>query len=150
MRLLAIDGQVDKLPMMVRQSESNADAMPADKSLPWWRRGLSESWAALQKIIVVRYHASGVPPLIAPGQEEFLLQNLHATLERAMWAVLNKKQDVYQTSVQKASDWVSTYFIVNLPATQGILTTFSQLKQMDIHPAIPEITASLQAFHHDD
>ena len=146
MRLAALNATVDKLPLLIKEPEDKATSTETNPNQSWWKRGLSESWKSLQKIIVVRYHASGVPPLITPDQQEFLRQNLHGEFESAMWAVLNKKTDVYKSSLQQTATWISQYFEVNNPVTQNMLNSLAQLQQIEINPVLPKITASVEAF----
>lgn len=146
MRLSALNSQVDKLPMIVRQAEKSLASSDSVPSEVWWKRGLSETWQTLQKIIVIRYHQEGVPPLTTPNQQDFLLQNVHAAFEKAMWAVLNKNPDIYHASLQQVSQWINKYFVDNDPVTQNMVSNLNQLQQIDVNPATPKITASLQAF----
>lgn len=147
LRLSALDGQVNNLPFMISHTES---VVPVDQTAldtSWWKHGLNETWKALQKIVVVRYHSAGVPPLVTPDQQDFIRQNLHAMFEQAMWAVLNKKPEVYRASLQQTAQWIQQYFVADASVTQAELSGVNQLLQIDIKPSIPKITASLQAFH---
>lgn len=147
MRLSALDEQVSKLPMLVKHSESNVNPPVVNNNEPWWKRGLQDTWASLQKIIIVRYRASGVPPLVTPEEQDFLVLNLHAMFQKAMWAVLNKQNEVYKASLQQAAAWITQYYVVDSPLTQSMLGNLNQLQQIDVHPAVPRVTASLQAFN---
>lgn len=111
------------------------------------KKGLIETWQGLQKIVVVRYHSAGVPPLVTPDQQTFIRQNIHAMYAQAMWAVLNKKNDIYQASLQQASQWIQQYFAADAQSTQNQVKSINELKQIDINPTLPKITASEQAFH---
>lgn len=147
LKLAAVNDQLDKLPMFVRRPENVALTSTQNADEAWWKRGLQDTWQMLQKIVVIRYNTSGEPPLISPEQHDFLLQNLHAILEKSMWALLNKQAEIYKSSLQQATQWVNQYFMTNSPLTQTALTNLNELQQVDIHPAAPKITATLQAFH---
>ncbi len=145
MRLLAMDQQIDRLPMLVKQAGLAATAVPVDLNQVWWKRGLQETWQALQKIIIVRYNTANTLPLVTPEQKDFLLQNLHAIFAKAMWAVLHRQPEIYQSSLGQASEWVAKYFVVD-PLTQSMLTNLSQLQKINVNPVISQLTASLQTF----
>lgn len=147
LRLSALDAQVNNLPFIARHIEGSVptDQIAVDSS--WWKHGLNETWKALQKIVVIRYHAAGVPPLVTPDQQDFIKQNLHAMFEQAMWAVLNKKPEIYRASLQQAAQWLQQYFAADASVTQSELSGVNQLQQIDINPSVPKITASVQAFH---
>jgi uroporphyrinogen-III synthase len=147
LRLAALDAQVDKLPMLLKPAENTVNSTTTNNNQAWWRRGLEESWQTLQKIVVVRYRATGAPPLVTPEQQDFLMQNIHGMLQRAMWAVINKNADIYHSSLQQAIDWMHQYFMANSALTESMQTNLVQLQQIDIHPTTPKIIASVQAFH---
>jgi uroporphyrin-3 C-methyltransferase len=146
MRLSALDQQVDKLPTLIKPTGDVVAPQAIATNEPWWKRGLQNTWKSLQKIVVVRYHATGTLPLVTPEQQDFLIQNCHAMFEKAMWAVLNKQPEIYHASLQQASNWISQYFVMDSAATKNILTNIVELQQIDIHPTVPRVTTSLQAF----
>jgi uroporphyrin-3 C-methyltransferase len=147
LQLSSLDSQIDKLPLLTRSIESNIATSSVDNNQTWWRRGLDESWRALQKVVVIRYQATGVPPLVTPEQQDFLLQNVHGMLQRAMWALLNKNEDIYRVSLKQASEWIEKYFVTNAAVTQSVLANLNQLQQINIHPDAPKTIASAQVFH---
>jgi uroporphyrin-III C-methyltransferase len=147
MRLYALDQELNKLPMVIRSVNNNVVSTSVINHEPWWKRGLQQSWQMLQKIVVIRYHASGAPPFITPDQQDFLLQNCHAMFEKAMWAVLSKQTAIYHASLQQIANWVSRYFTADASATKSMLDNIGELQQIDVHPVVSGVTASLQAFN---
>lgn len=147
MRLSAMNEQLAKLPFLTKPVDSNVAQTSNNSEQAWWRRGLQDSWQTLQKIVVIRYHAAGKPPLVTPDQQDFLQQNLHSVLEKAMWAVLNKNNEIYHASLQQAANWIGQYYVKDSALTESVLSNLNQLQQLDIHPTVPRVTASLQAFH---
>lgn len=147
LQLSALNDQVDKLPLLTKPVASSTDQSSGSENAVWWKRGLQESWLALQKIVVVRYHAAGTPPLVTPDEQNFLYQNLHAMFQQAMWAVLNKNPNVYRESVHQISQWIETYFVKESSTTQAMLNHLTQLDSVNLRPTVPPITASVQAFH---
>jgi len=145
-RLAALDEEVNNLPS--RRPDSVIAPLattPAIKTV-WWQKGLQETWHVLQKMIVVRYHPGGLPPLLAPEQHVYLLQNLHDTLQQSLWAVLNKKQDIYQLSLQRAKTWIQQYFLLDASTTQNIINQLNELAAIQVNPPVLKLDASIQAF----
>jgi uncharacterized protein HemX/uroporphyrinogen-III synthase len=146
-KLSALNQEVDTLPLPTKIIAPTEVMQATDEKLPWWKRGLEETMHALGKIVVVRYNPSGSLPLVTPEQQDFLYQNMHAILEKAMWAVLHKQPEIYKASVQQAIDWVKKYFLQDSPVTQSMLKNLNELLQVDVRPAAPAISGSVDAFN---
>lgn len=147
MRLSALNDQINQLPLPNKPSSTMVTAQPAaNENLPWWKRGLQQTWQELQKIVVVRYNENGKPPLIMPEQQDFLYQNLHAAIEKAMWGLLHQQSEIYQASLQQAINWIKKYFVINVQATQSVINGLTELQKVNVHPEVPKISDSLQGF----
>lgn len=146
-RISGVDAQIEKLPLLSRQiTPPSATATAADLSqLPWWKRGLITSWQAIKQIVIVRHHTKEVPPYVAPEQQAFLYLNLHAELAQAQWALLHQNADIYRTSLQQAIDWIKSNFVTDAAATQQVVASLVAFQQVNVHPAVPAITGTLQA-----
>ncbi len=149
MKLMALDGQVEKMPLLTNQlnSQEQKPVVAADQKQTAWQRALHAGWQALQSIVVVHYNANGSTPLMVPGQQVFLYQNLHAVLGQAIWALLHEQPVIYQSSLQQAVIWVNRYFVADAPMTRAVLNDLMQLQKIDIHPPVPTIANTLQAFN---
>lgn len=147
MRLSAINDQIDQLPLPIQVENNAITPVSTDANEPWWKKGLHESMTLLGKIVIVRYNTSNTPPLVTPSERDFLFQNVHAAIEKSMWALLHHQPDIYRASLQQAIKWINQFYMANAPVTQSVLTNLDQLEQMNIAPTIPDINASTQAFH---
>jgi uroporphyrin-3 C-methyltransferase len=148
MKLMALNGQLDKLPLLIKQAnipESNTPVTPEQKQ-EWWQRGLHSSWQVLKSMVIVRYNRNGLVPLMTPDQQVFLYQNLHALLAQATWALLHQQSIIYQTSLQQTVVWIKQYFLLESPMTQAVLSDLVQLEKIDVQQSVPSITDSLKAF----
>lgn len=112
-----------------------------------WASGLQESWskamAKLETLIVVQHRDEPVKPLLSPEQKYYLQQNLNLMLEQAQLALLQRRQDSYDSALQKADEWLSTYFQQDDGVTQGLLRGIGELKSVKVSPELPDITNSL-------
>lgn len=120
--------------------------MPAQ---PTWQdsvgRVLGAIKATLAKVFVVRQHDKPVEAMLPPQQELYLRQNLRLMLEQAQLALLARKPDTYQQSLDKAQQWIARYFIGEDAATQAALETLESARTIDIDPPLPDISGSYHA-----
>ena len=146
-QLAALNAQIDKLSFMMQlpNIRSDASAQENNPALPWWRRALNSLEQALQRIVVIRKNSPDALPFIAPDQQVFLYQNLHAELEKAQWGLLHHQQDVYYSSLLQAANWIKKYAVQDAQMTQQILQNLDQLQKINVRPNVPNLTASLQA-----
>lgn len=148
LKLSALNNQLDQLPLQVMQSniqQPTASSVEQNESV--WRRGMHEVWKSLQNIVIVRHNTNGAMPLVTPEQKAFLYQNLHAMVAQSAWGLLNQQPVIYQASLQQLTEWIKHYFVLDAPATKAMLNDLSQLEKIDIHPTVPTLTTTLQAFN---
>ncbi|WP_415899462.1 uroporphyrinogen-III C-methyltransferase [Neptuniibacter sp. QD48_11] len=114
-----------------------------------WTAGLEESWSKatdkLNKLVVIQHRDEPIEPLLSPQQTYYLQQNLHLMLEQAQLALLQRKQSSYDASLNKAHDWVSTYFEQSDGTTQSLLRGISELKSVKVTAEMPDISGSLRS-----
>ncbi len=110
-----------------------------------WRAVLRDVWAALRSLVVVRRREGGEPPLIAPGQQLFLTQNLYLKLESARVALLARDERNFHASLSAAQSWLREYYDDGNLAVASVVTRLQAMDQVNIAPALPEITGSLEA-----
>lgn len=143
-RLTTLNDQIDKIPL-----PSKLEAKPVTTTtqpLPWWKRGLHETWQALKQIVVVRHNTEGVPPFSSPDQKQFFYLNSHASIEQAIWALLRNNEDIYRSSLQQTANWIAKYAVTSDQMTQTILKNLNDLMAINIHSDLPKLNASLEAF----
>lgn len=114
-----------------------------------WSAGLKESWGKavdkLDKLVVIRRRDEPIEPLLSPEQTYYLQQNLLLMLEQAQLAILQKKQASYDASLNKARDWIHTYFEQKDGTTQSLLRGIDELKTLEVNAEIPDISGSLRS-----
>ncbi|MBY4676910.1 uroporphyrinogen-III C-methyltransferase [Marinobacterium arenosum] len=129
-----------QLPEMLEQI--NPETVEAS-----WASGLKEAWASamdkLGKLVVIQHRDEPVEPLLSPDQTYYLQQNLHLMLEQAQLALLQRKQPAYDSALNKAEQWISTYFEADDGTTQALLRGVRELKPVQVAPELPDISGSL-------
>jgi uroporphyrin-3 C-methyltransferase len=146
LQISALNGEVNKLPFII-QRPGTAPVTEVSTDQKWWQRGWQQTLTALKKIVVVRYNQSDVAPFILPNQQEFLLQNIHAMFEQAMSALVHRQPEIYRNSLITANEWIKKYFLPDSSVTQATLAALDKLQGVNIDPALPTLSATLQAFH---
>lgn len=106
-----------------------------------WRYALQRTWLALQKIIIIRQRNQPIPPLISLSQHRLLDDSIKLMLQQAQWSLLQQNTPVYQLSLHQAITTLKQNFALNNPQTQIILQELRNLKQHNIAPTLPDISA---------
>lgn len=153
LKLAALNEQVDQLRQVPVTDKGELPDMlkgiTPDSVEESWNDGLRASWnRAMEKLgqlVVVQRRDEPVEPLLSPEQNYFLQQNLHLMLEQAQLALLQGKQASYETSIDKATRWIRTYFEADDATTQALLKGLNGLKGVQVSPPLPDISDSLQA-----
>lgn len=152
LQLVAIDSQIDHLRLLPATDKHQLPELlkeiTADSMSQSWQEGASLSWSQavdkLGSLIVIRHRDDPVEPLMSPEQHYFLTQNLHLMLEQTQLALLQGKQQSFDTGLSKASSWISTYFEATDQTTQALVISLDKLKGAQISPTLPNISGSLQ------
>ncbi len=149
LQMASIYNQLDSLPMPATPlqyvPEANTD-LKADGQLPWWKLTWQKSMEALKKVVLIRYNDGSHTPLVLPEAKMFLYQNMHAQLEAAMLAVLNRNSTVYQTSLDHVITWIQKYFVQDAPLTINVLGQLQALRSVNLQPPAVNLPATLQLF----
>jgi uroporphyrin-3 C-methyltransferase len=152
-KLVAINSEVDNLQLLPatdkHQLPELLQSITPKTVSTGWQQGLESSWTSamdkLGKLIVIRHRDDPVTPLLSPEQHYFLTQNLHLMLEQTQLALLQGKQEAYDTGLAKSKVWIQTYFRQNDSTVQALLDNLSQLQGINIAPKLPDISDSLKA-----
>lgn len=127
----------DNRPSPVAVSEAEVPS-PGDARMLW-----QQIWSDLKKAIVIRRLDQPVEPLLAPEQSYYLKQNLRLMLEQASVALLDRKQDAFRYSLEKASRWIEQYFVDTEIHNQMLQQSIQQLGKSQITYSLPDISGSL-------
>ncbi len=153
LKLGALNTQIDQLSLV---PVTNKHELPAllEQITPQsvsdsWTQGLKTSWSGavskLEQLVVVQHRDEPVEPLLAPEQHFFLQQNLHLMLEQAQLALLQRKQNAYDSALGKAENWIDTYFDPQDATTNALLRGIADLRQLQVAPEVPDISGSLNS-----
>lgn len=148
-QLTALNNLIDQLPLPINPLPANTQQTTIttnDPEATWWQKGLSHTWQALSKIVIVRNTSQNSLPLVLPEEKIFLYQNLHAQMESAMWGVLHHNAAVYQLSLMRASAWIQKYFTPESPMVKSTLQQLQQLQSLNLQTPMVNLNATMQLF----
>ena len=99
----------------------------------------------LKETVRLRHHDQPVQNLVLSGQEELLRQNLNLILETARLAVVQEDQALYHDSLARLAQSVQRYFRTEDPAAAGLLADIQGLRQVELHPPLPDLSPLLDS-----
>ncbi len=143
--LHGISNKIVSLPLInepvAKEIQVDQPIAPENKT---WRSELSIIWHEIKNSIQVQRVDQPPKPLLAPNQRYFLNQNLQLALNKAELAMLQKEQDIFDQSLQSATNWLQEYFDAKDPAVSTLLAELESLKNTVINPDYPSITQSYE------
>ncbi|MDO6680817.1 uroporphyrinogen-III C-methyltransferase [Oceanobacter sp. 5_MG-2023] len=138
--------QVDWLPQVrLPSTASDANTTLAGAAQAWYQQLFDELKQGLAQVVRIRRQDSPVDIPMAPEQAYYLQQNAHLMLEQAQLAMLRGDQNLYDNSLGRVKGWVERYLPKQDQAVLALRQLLGELQQWQVSPAVPDISASLQA-----
>lgn len=103
-----------------------------------WKENLKKSWNNFSdNFVTVRRRDGQVEALLSPQQHWYLEENLKGKLLQAQLAVYRDQQEIYDSSLTQAQQWLETYFADN-SVRQFMLEQIDELSKRQIKVDYPE------------
>jgi uroporphyrin-3 C-methyltransferase len=139
--------QVEKLPLLQRQhqiatksvNKVETDSQRAEKPL------VETIWQEVKQLVVIRYNANVDTGFLTAEQSDLISQNLRLQLESARLALLRHDSKSLLAAIKIAQRWLDRYYDQRNNRVEKIQVFLSQLKKLELNPALPDISATL---HH--
>lgn len=148
LQLKAWAARVQELPLAASQLTPAATREPVtEQAAPRWQALLQGFWSELKSLITVRQGGQVAVPLIPPEQQYFLYQNLRLELGVAQASLLHRDTRNLHASLGAVREWINRYFDVRSANTKALLADLDMLEEIDIAPALPELSSLQQALH---
>ncbi len=148
LRLAALIEQADTLVIFQLPEQS---AQPAPEPARNWQGRLQQGYkAALAKLsdyLIIRRRDVPMQALMDPQWEGLVRQNLRMLLEQAQIAALSGNQTLYTASLEMAQQWVAQFQESDEATARAIAGELSQLADLTVAVAQPDISRSLQALN---
>jgi uroporphyrin-3 C-methyltransferase len=150
LQLGALSDQLVKLPLIAIEVEVDkpvvADVDTTTVSDGWKDQLLHGFQSALDSAgELIRVQRRDVPltPLPSAEEDQRLRHSLAIMLEQAQMALLREEQVIYQTSLEKAQQWLNNKFELN-DAVLPLVDQLTQLAQQDVTQELPDISEGLE------
>ncbi len=143
--LEAVAAQVQQLRLIEPVEIKDETPAPASDNATLTERlqtGLRAALHKLYELVQIRRRDEPYKPLLAPQYEAALQQNLKLAFEQAQVALLMSNQKLYEHSLTKARDWVTTYYTVDEHATQAVVAQIDELIAKHVEMTLPDISES--------
>jgi uroporphyrin-3 C-methyltransferase len=149
-RLTAVSQQIPSLALFVTKippaDQTTATTSSDTPQKPWisrWRQMLANSFHSIEKLVIIRHTNQPIRPLLPAEQQDLVVKNIQFFLGQAQWAVLHRDQNVYQFSLQQATQWIKQYFTLRASATVAVLNELASLQQIQVNPPLPNLAPTL-------
>lgn len=147
LKLNALIERVPRLPL-TSSVPRNFTKVTSGDELPQvdsrWRRFLDSALTALRGLVEIHHRDQQVIPLLPPGQEFFLYQNLQLKLESARLALLQRDTASFKEAVKLAAGWIRAYFTPEDSAVKAALEELTELERVELNWPLPDLSGSLQ------
>lgn len=138
---------IETLPLAVQghpvETPVEPAALAADQA--WWAVTLGEAWRELRSLVRIQRFDRAEPPLLAPGQDYFLRENLKLRLLNARLALFAHEQTTFRNELKTAAGWLERYFDGDDKAVQATMAGLRELAAMQIVIDLPSLTNSQKA-----
>jgi uncharacterized protein HemX len=134
-RLSGLQSNVPGLPFRGEVQQQEEAELPEEAG--WWETFKH----TLASLVTVRRRVPEEESLLSLEDKDYLRQGLWLQLESARLALMRNDADVYTASLDRVSQTVDEYFHNGSSDVQALLLEISALKQVDIAPEMPDISA---------
>lgn len=145
---LALNAQQERVSGLRLSQEIEERAVTSGIEQPptgTFQRQLARLGEELKDLVVIRHHDEALEALVTPEQESYLRQSLRLILEQSQLALLKEEQPLYEASIDKALELLNRYYDTERDETQSVIDRLQELKQAQVQPELPDISASQQA-----
>lgn len=145
--------QVPKLPLhapassaknAVENAAADETPAPAGEESPRWRQEAAKIWSVMRELVQVRRTDKRIEPLLSVDEHHLLVANLQLQLQTARYAVVARDTRLLHDSANTARDWLQRYYDQDDAATRAVLERLEELGQLELAPALPDISGSLR------
>jgi uroporphyrin-3 C-methyltransferase len=134
-QLAALQSKVPDLPFRGEAQTTPEPVLPDDAG--WW-----ESFKqTMSSLVTVRRRVPEDQSLLSLDDKDYLRQGLWLQFESARLALMRNDTSVYSGSLDRVNDTVEQFFQNGSSGVQALLVEVSALKQVNIAPEMPDISA---------
>ncbi len=149
LRLSALAGQVENLAQRrlayIPPSEPTEAPSTEEPSILIRLMALATRIGSrLASLVDYRRDEIAVTPILPPGEEYYLRQNLVLKFEMAQIALLENDGQVFSRSLEESDAWIEKYFDADDSVTLAMRAALAELMVIDVQQELPNLNASLR------
>lgn len=150
LQLDALSDELVKLPLITRNiEEPELDGVDVEEAVSsGWKdqflQGFQVALDSAGELIRIQRRDAPIAPLPSAEENQQLRHNLAIMLEQAQMALLREEQIIYQASLEKAGQWLDSYYELNESAS-SLVEQLSFLEQQNVVQQLPDISEGLEA-----
>ncbi|HEY5776403.1 MAG TPA: uroporphyrinogen-III C-methyltransferase [Xanthomonadales bacterium] len=134
-RITDLQSRLSALPFRGEVEKQPVAELPEDAG--WWQSFKH----TLSSLVTVRRRVPEDQSMLSLDDKDYLRQGLWLQLESARLALMRNDSDAYAASLNRVDDTVQQFFQNGSSRVQAMLLETSGLKQVNIAPAMPDISA---------
>ncbi len=142
--LASLAGVVGSLPLRQEVDVADSETDEIDPELSGMDRALASLRRAVGDVISVRRTDEAAAPLTAPDAVYFLRANLALQLQAARLALLRNEKEIFEQSLDDASDWLARYYDTESAPVHSALETIAEIRNGLFSVSPPDISESLR------
>ena len=142
--LASLAGVVGSLPLRQEVDVPDSESDEIDPQLSGMDRALASLKRAVGDVVSVRRTDEVAAPLTAPDAVYFLRANLALQLQAARLALLRNEKEIFEQSLDDASDWLARYYDTESAPVQSALETIAEIRNGLFSVSPPDISESLR------
>lgn len=98
----------------------------------------------LASLVDYRRDGEVVTPILPPGEEYYLKQNLLLKVQLGQLGLLRGNQQIFEQSLVDATSWVNQYFDSSDARTASVQAGLQKLSSMKVERSVPDVSTSLR------
>jgi uroporphyrin-3 C-methyltransferase len=134
-RITDLQSRVSTLPFRGEVEKQTVAELPEDAG--WWQSFKH----TLSSLVTVRRRVPEDQSMLSLDDKDYLRQGLWLQFESARLALMRNDDEVYAASLNRVDDTVEQFFQNGSSQVQAMLLETAGLKQVNIAPAMPDISA---------
>lgn len=142
--LASLAGVIDSLQLRQQAGMPDSGTGELDPELSGMDRALASLKKALGGVVSVRRTDEAAAPLTAPDAVYFLRTNLALQLQAARLALLRGEKEIFEQSLDDASEWLTRYYDTESAPVQSALQTIAEIRNGMFSVSPPDISESLR------
>lgn len=124
-------------------SQDNLEKTETKATTTGWRHRLTESWRALEKLVVIRRTDVNAQAFVTPAYAALLRERIQLALQETQLAVIQRQHALYQLTLKQAIDLIQQLFDVQQSDAAALLKQLQSLQSQHVEQKKVEISQSL-------